>query len=611
MPSYWERIAGRADMLGMASAPRFPGTGILGAGGMISPTGSSPRVARDIERAILADPREALESRIASAPGPIPTRLRTNAASKLDPTKIERIFSAADLGIAIYEYADLCKKMREVDTHLMGVDRHRRQAVANKPFVIAPSDPTDPVAVALAHLERRSIGEIENFPEVVYSTLSKNCDGWSLSELIWKPGALRFRLPDGHGGGQTVTVEGLWPRAIEWVHPKHTEFDTAGQGADVPMLNVGSTGAIHLAPHKFLYSRAPGEGIASARGYSRAVVWMHFFKHASWRDWVIFLHIYGIPFLQGKVSRGKWNDAALKQVLVHALEVYGTGEERPILPDDVGIDVHDAVSVTGAGDAHKAMIGTCNAEISKAVEGVTLTSEAGGAGSYALGYVHADAAHEVIVGDAAATGADITSQVLRSMVEVNADAIARAFAGAGLRCTPADLPSRTAPGTFRTDREWTPETRQKIFAGAIKDKVPVSLAQYRHELQLDAPHDPNDELRADAIVVPEGSVTVDAKEAQDGVKNPKPPTTTETGTPPVETDAPTDPRDAAQPVAGKINLTSTDLATIVTVDEARASQGLEPLGTEDGKLTVAEFKAKHEAIVAKAAAATDGNQEPR
>ena len=525
MASYRSRMT--AALAGMsrqafAAVRRFPAvSGLLG-GGFLSPTGNMPRVASDVERAIAEDPREVLESRIASSPGPIPTRLRTNAASKLDPTKIERVFAAADLGIAIYDYADLCKKMREVDAHLMGVDRHRRQAVANKPMMVPPSDPSDPLAVALAHLQRQVNAEIENLPQAIYSALSKNCDGWSLNEIIFRPGTIRFRLPDGHGGGQMVSVEGIWPSRIEWVHPKHTEFNTAGPGSYEPMLNVGSQGAIHLAPYKFFYTLAPGEGIACARGYSRSVVWMHFFKHASWRDWEIFLHVYGIPFLQGKVERGKWNDKKLIAVLERALEVYGTGEERPILPAEVSVDVHDAVSVTGAGDAHKALIGTCNAEISKAVEGVTLTSEAGGPGSYALGYVHADAAHEVIVGDAVTTAADFASSVHAATIEINAEAIARAFALAGLDCRPEDLPGRKPPLMFRTDREWTPETRQKIFSGAIKDKVAVSRTQYRHELQLDVPHDPTDELRADALILPEGSKTVDAEAAQAGIENPKP-----------------------------------------------------------------------------------------
>lgn len=55
-----------------------------------------------------------------------------------------------------------------------------------------------------------------------------------------------------------------------------------------------------------------------------------------------------------------------------------------------------------------------------------------------------------------------------------------------------------------------------------------------------------------------------------------------------------------------IALTSTDVAGIVTVNEARLSQGLPVLPTADGHLTVSEFQAKHAATIAAAANATAG-----
>lgn len=62
--------------------------------------------------------------------------------------------------------------------------------------------------------------------------------------------------------------------------------------------------------------------------------------------------------------------------------------------------------------------------------------------------------------------------------------------------------------------------------------------------------------------------------------------------------------------APTIQLTATDIAGIVTVDEARASQGLPPLGGVDGALTVTEYQAKHAAVVAAAANAQAGNTTP-
>lgn len=57
----------------------------------------------------------------------------------------------------------------------------------------------------------------------------------------------------------------------------------------------------------------------------------------------------------------------------------------------------------------------------------------------------------------------------------------------------------------------------------------------------------------------------------------------------------------------KIALAATDIASIVTVDEARASQGLPGIGGVDGALTVSEYQAKHASVVAAAANAAAGD----
>lgn len=58
----------------------------------------------------------------------------------------------------------------------------------------------------------------------------------------------------------------------------------------------------------------------------------------------------------------------------------------------------------------------------------------------------------------------------------------------------------------------------------------------------------------------------------------------------------------------EIEITPSDLATIVTVNEARAAEGLPSLPGPDGALTIAEFKAKHAAPIAAAALAESGEK---
>lgn len=63
---------------------------------------------------------------------------------------------------------------------------------------------------------------------------------------------------------------------------------------------------------------------------------------------------------------------------------------------------------------------------------------------------------------------------------------------------------------------------------------------------------------------------------------------------------------ADKTAAKGVSLAPTDLAAIMTVDEARASANLPPLGGPDGSLTLAEFKAKHASAIATAANADLG-----
>lgn len=485
-----------------AGAPAVPGVGLTPA--------HYPVVNRKTEERLEDARGDVMQGRVAVNAGPYSDRVSIYPGSKLDPMKIDRIFKSADYGVAIYEYADLCKQMRERDAHLTGIDRQRRQGVANKPFLIWPNNDNDPLSVKMAHAMRAVIDGIDAFPGAIYSALSKNCDGWSLNEIVWKPGKLRFQVPDGNGGGPMITIEGIWPRSIYWVHAKHTQF--TNDSSDEPLLDLGPDGTVELTRSKFIYTMTPGEGIACARGYSRSVVWMHFFKHADFRDWNVFLHLYGIPFLQGKIERGMWNDPKMREVLEIALQAYGKGEEAPILPNGLEVDVHDPVSMGGAGDAHKSLFGVCNGEQSKAVLGEMLTIEPGESGSYKLGNVHQDSAHEVVVGDALTTASDVRRDLMLAVIEENADAFAKAF-----NVKPEELVLGLSRCGFRTDREWSPEQRMKIYESATNQGIEISESQMRNEMQLDRPTSPKDVVKGKAVVVAKGGAAVGSTDASAGV----------------------------------------------------------------------------------------------
>jgi phage gp29-like protein len=207
----------------------------------------------------------------------------------------------------------------------------------------------------------------------------------------------------------------------------------------------------------------------------------------------------------------------MQEVLRSALKAYGKGEEAPVLPEGLSVEVHDPVSMGGSGEAHKALFGVCNAEQSKAVLGEMLTIEPGESGSYKLGNVHQDSAHEVIVGDAVTTASDTQRDLMLAVIEENADALAQVF-----NVRPEELVLGLPRCGFRTDREWTPQQRIAIYRDATGMGVEASESQMRNELQLDRPTSPHDAIKGEPVVVAKGGAAVGSTDASQGVKVPDP-----------------------------------------------------------------------------------------
>ena len=123
------------------------------------------------------------------------------------------------------------------------------------------------------------------------------------------------------------------------------------------------------------------------------------------------------------------------------------------------------------------------------------------------------------------------------------------------------------------------------------------------EFNLPQPLNEQDVLPGEAQPVTKGGKLVGGVEAANegaaapDAASPAPESITPTGEP------------AVARAASRVTLAPTDIASIVTVDEARVSQGLPLIGGEDGKLTVIEYKAKHASTVSAAAAAAAGKKD--
>ena len=76
-----------------------------------------------------------------------------------------------------------------------------------------------------------------------------------------------------------------------------------------------------------------------------------------------------------------------------------TQDAIAIIPDDCEVEIKDSPFKTSSANLHKSLIQVCNAEISKAILGQTLSTENTGTGSYAATKGHLDVRADIINDD--------------------------------------------------------------------------------------------------------------------------------------------------------------------------------------------------------------------
>jgi len=151
-----------------------------------------------------------------------------------------------------------------------------------------------------------------------------------------------------------------------------------------------------LPPRKFLLSQHNGR---YKNPYGEAllgrVFWPVSFKKGGLKFWTAFTERYGMPFAVGKVPRA--SDEAEYQKLADMLNDM-IQDAVAVIPDDSTLEFVQS-DVSGSSDTFEGLISFCNFEISKAIIGQTLTTEAGERGARSLGEVHIDVRADIIQED--------------------------------------------------------------------------------------------------------------------------------------------------------------------------------------------------------------------
>lgn len=454
---------GRADQV--RSATGAAPESVAGAGWMLS----VPDLLRtDEEQQKIWGSEEALYGRASTAYGPTPPALTTLSATDLTVERLAFIHREVDQQGLLTRKADLDFELLRRDGHLYNVHRQLTSTVYKTPLQLKPRTPDDPrgISQGTCNFVRKVVDDIPAFNKAEEDLLLATPFGFSAEEIIWKtPRPITF--PVGPGKYKTAQdAKGI--AGLEWVHNRDFRWhwierrfliDTGGARYIDPFTNPDGEPTRKLIMHE-----GYGPGDPHQRGYMFPASFLSMFKSQSLGRWLVMLELFGIatPYMQleaeGYISEED------KAAAIDFVCNIGRGIPAVLTKKMGEVKITETPQGINAQGQHAAILGWINAELSKLGAGQTLTMEIGGTGSYGAAGVHADSKEEVqliIIRQEAET---IEHQLVRYIVEENAEALARA-----LGCSPADVLAEV-PHAFRViDRRIDPPARLKMFIDGRKE----------------------------------------------------------------------------------------------------------------------------------------------
>ncbi|MFY3986074.1 DUF935 domain-containing protein [Achromobacter xylosoxidans] len=340
--------------------------------------------------------REALKEPQTARLGWVTREWAEHPSRGLTPQRLHRILEDAEQGNLVAQ-ADLFTDMEEKDGHIMSEMAKRKRAILTLDWEV--HEPANATAE-----EKRDTAKVRE---------------WLSSFTGLEDFLLDCMDAVGHG---FAPLEAQWHQVGPYMLPKtYTHrpqrwFQTLAHDGNALRLRDGGGDGQELWPLGWVvHQHKARSGYLTRAGLHRTLAWPYLFKNYSVRDLAEFLEIYGLPLRVGKYPPGTTDRE--KATLLAA--VAGIGHNAAgIIPDSMRIDFQNAAQ--GTQEPFEAMIAWCERTASKVIVGGTLTSQADGKSStHALGNVHNEVRHDLMVSDARQLAATVTLQVIGPMRMLN------------------------------------------------------------------------------------------------------------------------------------------------------------------------------------------------
>lgn len=369
-----------------------------------------------------------------------------SVASGLTPGRLAAILQAAAEGSA-HDYLTLAEEMEERDLHYASVLGTRKLAVSGLTIrVEAASDDAEDVRRAD---QLKEIVESPEFGELQADLTDAMGKGYAVSEIMWDR------------SGKTWNPSRFEPR-----DQRFFQFDR-DTGRELRLLDEADmVNGIALTPYKFIvHLPRIRSGLPIRGGLARLAAVGYMCKAWTWKDWMGFADIFGMPMRVGRYGPGASKDDI--NTLMSAVANLGS-DAAAVIPDSMRIEFTQAANVTGAGDFFKGLAEWWDKQISKAVVGQTMSTDDGS--SQAQATIHNEVRLDLLQADAKAESNTLNRYFVRPWCDLN-------FA-----------PGRPYP---RLIIDVPKPENTKILIEALKELVPLGLkveqSVIRDKLNIPAP----------------------------------------------------------------------------------------------------------------------------
>jgi phage gp29-like protein len=318
-----------------------------------------------------------------------------SVANGLTPQRLASILRAAAEGSA-NDYLTLAEEMEERDLHYASVLGTRKLAVAGLSVrVEAASD--DPEDVRRAD-QLKELVDSPEFGELQADLTDAMGKGYAVSEIMWDR------------SGKTWNPERFEPR-----DQRFFQFDR-DTGRELRLLDEADPiNGVALAPYKFIvHLPRIRSGLPIRGGLARLAAVGYMCKAWTWKDWMGFADIFGMPMRVGRYGAGASKEDI--STLMSAVANLGS-DAAAVIPDSMRIDFTQAANVAGAGDFFKGLAEWWDKQVSKAVVGQTMSTDDGS--SQAQATIHNEVRIDLLQADAKAESNTINRYFVRPWCDLN------------------------------------------------------------------------------------------------------------------------------------------------------------------------------------------------